>query len=399
MKILDIALKDLQQIFRDKNSALFLVLMPIVFTFFMGFAYRSGDNGENSDPKIPVAWVESESDSQAGTMLLNRVSQSGTFEIQPMDLDAATDTLQRGKIDGIIVIPENFDQLLQSDQNPQIILMTDADATKGQALYQMLRVPLTQLMSAAEIGRINAEIQSDSAEYLPAFELAWNKWATSHSENLVIMEKATPIKEESWYGDNPYNQASPGIIVQFAILSLVTSAQILVQERKFRTLQRQMTTSMHSWEIIAGHLFAMFSLVFLQTVLMILFGQFVLHVNYLRVPFGILLLSVSLGLWIASMGLLIGILAKSDNQVVLYSMLAMFILSALGGTWFPIEAAGSTFITFSKIFPSTWAMIGLQNILMRGLGLSSLWQPVAVLLAYALGFFLLAVWRFRKIES
>jgi len=63
MKILDIALKDLQQIFRDKNSALFLVVMPIVFTFFMGFAYRSGDNGENSDPKIPVAWVESESDS------------------------------------------------------------------------------------------------------------------------------------------------------------------------------------------------------------------------------------------------------------------------------------------------------------------------------------------------
>ena len=83
------------------------------------------------------------------------------------------------------------------------------------------------------------------------------------------------------------------------------------------------------------------------------------------------------------MGLLIGVLAKSDNQVVLYSMLAMFILSALGGTWFPIETAGNAFSVISRVFPSSWAMIGLQNILMRGLGLASLWQPIAILLAYA----------------
>jgi ABC-type transport system involved in multi-copper enzyme maturation permease subunit len=43
-------------------------------------------------------------------------------------------------------------------------------------------------------------------------------------------------------------------------------------------------------------------------------------------------------------------------------------------------------------------MIGLQNILIRGLGMASIWQPVAILLAYALGFLALAVWRFRKAE-
>ena len=41
-------------------------------------------------------------------------------------------------------------------------------------------------------------------------------------------------------------------------------------------------------------------------------------------------------------------------------------------------------------------MIGLQNIVMRGQGLESAWLPVGVLMAYAAGFFGLAVWRFPK---
>ncbi len=89
---------------------------------------------------------------------------------------------------------------------------------------------------------------------------------------------------------------------------------------------------------------------------------------------------------------------KSDDQVVLYAMLAMFVFSGLGGTWFPLEAAGGLFAVLGKLMPSAWAMTGLQNILLRGLGLEALWQPVLVLLAYALGFFALAVWRFRATE-
>ena len=48
--------------------------------------------------------------------------------------------------------------------------------------------------------------------------------------------------------------------------------------------------------------------------------------------------------------------------------------------------------------PSAWAMNGFQNILIRGLGLESVWMAVGALSAYAVGFFLLAVWRFRKME-
>jgi hypothetical protein len=40
MRILDLARKDIQQILRDWKSALFLVIMPIIFTVFFGLIYK-----------------------------------------------------------------------------------------------------------------------------------------------------------------------------------------------------------------------------------------------------------------------------------------------------------------------------------------------------------------------
>lgn len=396
MKILTLAIKDLRQMLFDKNSALFLVAMPIVFTLFMGFAYRSGENGTTEDPHIPLAWVEREPTSEFSQLFFEQLQATQSFEISFMGIDDARKALQREKVNAILLIPDDFDQKVTANDNPQITLITDTTSTTGQAIYQLLRTPITQFMSSIEIGQMTADNLNDPVAFDLAVSLAWKKWASNDMDQFIKMEKAVASQTESWYGDSPYNQASPGIIVQFAIIGLVTSGQVLVEEKKTRTLQRLMTTAMRPWQIIAGHMLAMFAIVFFQTLLMVIFAQFVLKVDYFRVPLGTFLITMSLGLWVASMGLLISTIAKSDNQVVLYAMLAMFFFSALGGTWFPLEGAGGAFATIAKLLPSSWAMIGLQNILIRGLDLASLWQPIAILLAYAVGFFLLAVWRFRK---
>jgi ABC-2 type transport system permease protein len=205
---------------------------------------------------------------------------------------------------------------------------------EGQSLYQLLRAPVSQLMSSVQVGRMSMEVAGDPAEQSPALELAWKKWEENNAQSVVRLEQAAAQESESWFGDNPYNQASPGILVQFAIMGMVTSAQVLVQERKNRTLQRLMTTAMRPWEILAGHMLAMFALVFVQSVTLVLFGQWILKVDYLRELPGTLMVLAALGLWVASMSLLIGVMAKSDDQVVLYSMIAMFVFSALGGAWF-----------------------------------------------------------------
>jgi ABC-2 type transport system permease protein len=400
MRILDLALKDLSQMLRDKRSLLFIVAMPIIFTLFMGFAFRgSTQSDEETDNRIPLALVDPQPESRLNKMFFTRLESSDSIRIVPMNEEAAMDAFRNGEVAGALIIPFGFSEQVEAGKEAQLNLIAEAVSSEGQSLYQLLRVPISQLMSAVEVARLSAEVQSNPDEYVPSIELAWSKWEENSKLSLVRVEQAIAAKPESdWTGGNPYNQSSPGILVQFAIFGLITSAQILVQERKTRTLQRLMTTAMKPWEIVAGHLLAMFGLVFLQTAMLVVFGQLALSVNYLHEPLGTLLVSVALGLWVASMGLLIGVIAKADDQVILYSMVAMFLFSALGGTWFPLEAAGGAFASIGKWMPSAWAMNGYQNILIRGLGLESVWMAVGMLSAYALGFFVLAVWRFRKMD-
>ncbi|HSQ27146.1 MAG TPA: ABC transporter permease [Anaerolineales bacterium] len=401
MRILDLALKDLSQMLRDKRSLLFIVAMPIVFTLFMGFAYKGSASGEDADTRITLAVVNSQPEAALNRALLARLDSSDAIRTIPLDEVAAMAALHKGDVAGVLIIPTGFsDQAVSpnSGDTKQLKLIAEPNSPQGQSLYQLLRSPISQLMSAVEIASISADLQGDPAEFSLAFELAWSKWDDNDRLNLVRTEQAVVQQSSDWTGGNPYNQASPGIIVQFAIFGLITSAQILVQERKIRTLQRLITTALSTWEIVAGHLLAMFALTFFQTAILIVFGQFALHVDYLREPLGTLLLAVALSLWVASVGLLIGVVAKEEQQVILFSMVAMFLFSALGGTWFPLETAGGAFAAIGGVLPSAWAMTGFQNMLIRRLELSSTLQPAAFLLGYAALFFTLALWRFRKIE-
>ena len=104
---------------------------------------------------------------------------------------------------------------------------------------------------------------------------------------------------------------------------------------------------------------------------------------------------VALSLFVASLGLLISALVKTEDQVILWAMMAMFIFSALGGSWFSLEMVGKAFSTIGHLTPTAWAMDGFQNIIMRGLGIESVLMPVGIILAYTLAFFGIAIWRFK----
>jgi len=318
----------------------------------------------------------------------------------------AQTALTNNEVAGMLIVPGGFGVEPMAAQ-PALQLVADPASVSGQTLYRTVQLALTEWLSSAEIARLSvaaAPGEDPAQTWQIAFDQAWAAWGEQVVSGRVRVEQAVAIASEAPFGGNPYNQTSPGILVQFAIFGLVSSAQILMQERKLRTLQRLLTTEMRPWEIVAGHMLAMFAVVFGQTVLLIALGQWALGVDYLRDAGATFLIAIALGLWVACLGLLIGVVARSDDQVVLYSMLAMFVFSALGGvfsalggTWFPLEFAGGVFAAIGGLLPSAWAMIGFQNIVIRGQGLASAWAPAGVLLAYALGFFGLAVWRFQKV--
>jgi ABC-2 type transport system permease protein len=133
--------------------------------------------------------------------------------------------------------------------------------------------------------------------------------------------------------------------------------------------------------------------------LLIAFGQFILGVNYLRDPGATLLVALCAALCISALGLLIGVLARSEEQAVTFSLIPMFVLSGLGGAWVPLEVTGETFAAIGHLSPVAWAMDGFKNISVRGFGLDSVLLPAGALAVYAVLFFSLAMWRLNASEE
>jgi ABC-2 type transport system permease protein len=396
MRVLDLALKDIRQILRERRSAIFLVLMPLVFTAFMGLAFRW--QTEN-DPRSAVGFIDLDApggiDRMMGMRLRNRLDSSGTTRLVPFtaaETVRVNDEVRRSHLDAAVIVPVGFHQRALRDSAVSLVVICDPGSPDGQAALRAIEAVVSRLRSAVEIARIT---QGGQAEEMPgAIERAVALWRdpafTLRLERLVGGPLAVKRKVASGF-----NQSSPGILVQFLIFGLMTSAMIIVQERKTRTMQRLLTTSISRAGVIAGHLLATFAITFMQGLLLVFCGQFLFHVSWMSNPPAVLLVLVMLAFWVASLGLFIGVAVKSEEQVSLWSLISMFLFSGMGGAWFPLEFTGKTFSAIGHLLPSAWAMDGFQNIILRGLGMSSVLLPAAMLFGYGVLFLSLAIIRFR----
>lgn len=402
MRILDLALKDIRQVLRDWKSLLFLLIMPVVFTFFFGFAF-AGPTDE-VDTRLKVGILNQDPDGILSAVLIDLLNSSAT--VRPVDLSGEERTsidqmVLKGEIAAGLVIPTEFSAATLRGEEPVMEVITDEETNAGQTMRRALQTNVTRLLGLVETAQLSAEAygaqvgftgEVDRQTYL---EEAVAKGLTAWKEQPLAIQVEGPAQEADPLGANPYNQFSPGMMVQFAIFGLVQAAMVLVTERRTGAMARLLTTPMRKAELIAGHILGMFLLFFVQQLLLALFGQIVLKVDYVRQPVAVLCMIAAIALWVSTLGLLISALVKKEEQVILFAMVAMMVFSALGGSWFSLEMVGGAFAAVGYLTPTAWAMDGLQNLIIRGLGFESILLPVGVLLAYTGLFFGLAVWRFK----
>ncbi len=404
MRVIDLALKDLSQIVRDRQSAFFLVIMPIVFTLFMGFVY--GGFGGESDPRLPVGLVDRDQASALSVSLQNLLEASEAIRPDLLEGNAAdnvADSVRDEDLAAAVIVPTGFSERTLAGEEVRLTVIVDQSTQAGQTALNAVQSAAMRLLGTVQIARISVETfemhrafegqEARQAYVEEALALASDAW--QHPSLTVAVEQLGTTDEDEDASWNPYAHASSGMIIQFAIVGLMTAGQVLVLERKSRTLHRMLTTTITRAQVIAGHVLAMFLVVFLQQALLVAFGQLALGVDYVRAPLAVFLMMVALAFWAASLGLLIGAISKGQEQVVTFVMLAMFLFSALGGAWFPLDVTGKAFAAVGHLTPTAWAIDGLENIIVRGQGLSSVWLPAGIVLAYAVAFFALAVWRFK----
>ena len=404
MRVFILALKDLQQVTRDVRTAVFVVVMPLLFTFFL-IAINGGSGSSSGDSRLALAFINQDQGGMISAQFANLLGNSEVLRVVvPGQSDQAkiSEAVRDGQYAAALILPAGYsDQLMAGKPvKPQVI--ADQGSESGQSALNALETASDRLLGAVQVARQTTQVfeakqpfasptarQTFFNEALAAATGAWRQ------PTLAVRTEQSGA-QAAGNQLSPATQLSPGILVQFVVLGLVSASMIFMLERKTQTLSRMLTTPISPYGILIGHGLAMVALIFFQEILLIGFGQLVFGVNYLREPLAVLLVMLALAVWAASLGLLIGVFARVQEQVVMFSLLAMFTFSTLGGCWFSLEYTGPVFSTIGRLTPSAWAMQGFQDIVVRGQGVSAVLGPVAVLLAYAAAFFILVTWKFQR---
>lgn len=402
MKTLDIAMKDILQVLKDRKSVFFLVLLPLVFTLFFGFVFSPSTISEDDGDGYHFLVIAPENEKAVEFILdvLDNLDSVSAERGDPVNIQAREAEVADGSIDAILVVPEGYSESLM-DAPMDLEIIMDPESAGYHGIETVVRLLTGRLNTAALAAETSVEFlygleeeqgNADGAEeYWLAFDLAIQGW----------QEPSVSLEVTSTRGDSGvpsgFAQSSPGMIVQFAVFGLISAAMLLVLERKNHALDRMLSTPTTRAQIILGHILGMFAVIMVQELVLITIGEFLFGVDYSNSLPGTLLMAACLAMWAASLGLAISAFSETEDQVLVYSLLAMFIFSALGGAWFPLDITGKTFSAVGHLLPTAWAMDGFQNIIIRGLGVQSVLLPVAILLGYAVLFFGLAVWRFNRI--
>jgi ABC-2 type transport system permease protein len=398
IRILDIAFNDIRQLMRERMTFVFLLVMPIAFTLLFGYAFGAFDSGP-SDNRLPVGYLDLDGSSLSkrlhGLLAASQVVRlDEDTRRTPADLDRL---VADEKLPAAVVVPAGYGKAMLSGKTAKLTLIADTGSTAGTTIEAEILSAANRLDGAVTTASITEQVTQGRAPFAHALDSAIAAW----DEPPIAVAETTSgaVRGQGGGGDMGFAHTAPAFMLQFSIAGLLTAAQFVVTERKSRALQRLLTTATRRVHILLGHYTAMLILILAQFALLLLFGGLVLKVAYARDVGATLLVAVSAALCIAALGLLVGILAKSEEQASIFSLLPMFVFSGLGGAWVPLEVTGPTFQTIGHVSPVAWAMDGFQNVAARGLGLSSVLLPAAALIGYAALFFSLAAWRFWTAEE
>jgi ABC-2 type transport system permease protein len=403
MRVIDLALKDIRQLVRDWRAAVFLLAMPIGFTLMFGFAFGGRSGIEEGDPRLPVGYL----DQDQGQLSPQLAALLTSSEVIRIGEDAATSAAELEEqvagddLAAAIIVPAGYSSELLAGQTPRLILFADPASNAGIAAQGEVQSAATRLFSSVRAAELGSQVYdeqigfADDAARQSYFEERLAEGVAAWESPPITIDNQKAFAEENPSEDNAYAQSSPGMMAQFAIFGLLGAVTILVLERKNGSMKRMLTTDLSKGEILLGHYLAMVFMIFVQLFVLVVFGQLFLGLDYLSQPLATLLLITATSLMVAALGLLIGALAKSEEQVIVYSLIPMFILSGFGGAWVPLDVMPEAFGQIARVTPLAWVITGMQDVIVRGQGLEAIWLPALVLVGYAAVFFILGVWRFR----
>ncbi|MBI3579543.1 MAG: ABC transporter permease [Ignavibacteriales bacterium] len=367
-RIMALLKKEFGQLFKDKKLLPIVFIAPVLQLTFMGFA-------ASLDVKnISVVLCDLDK-TQESRGLIEKFVNSGyyTIEYSTEDYNSIQHYLDAHKASMALVIPPKFSDKILRRETAKIQIFLDGSegntaaitmAYANQIIVQYSTQILTEIIGGGQtVGGINPEIR---AWYNPALK----------SRNYMV----------------------PGVLVMILLITTTNlTSMAIVKEKEIGTLEQIMVTPIKPYELILGKLipFTMIAIINVCVVLAVMvFGFGIPIKGSLPLIFGLcgLFLLTSLGL-----GLFVSTVSRTQQQAMMTAQFFILMpMMYISGFTFPIENMPKLLQVLSFGMPMRHFLIIVRSIILKGVGLSTLWMEAGTLLLMGSVILVASVLRFKK---
>jgi len=400
LKLINIALKDVKIVFRDKMALLILLAMPFILMTIMGMALGGLFSKGPELSKIDVAVVnydEGKISEDFIEEILKGDELSKLLNVKEMDKKRAMNLVRIGDISSVIIIPPDFTSQIMKNKSTEMKVYGDPGQEIRASIVRSITNAYTNKVSSVMVGvrtgwesltKLGKKTNlTEIARYIP---FMINEMIEKDVEDLVKIEEENTSQKESLSSMQYY---AAGMSTMFVLFSAMFGADSILKERDDKTLARLLSSPMKKHSVLGGKLLGIFIIGILQFTAYITATKSIFNVNWGRSIIGLVLLPISTVLATTGMTIFFASIVKTRNAVGGISQIFIQSMSALGGSMFPTSLLPPWLRFFSNFTINKWSMDGFLS-LMSGAGVISISKSIIVLLAIALAFFILGIWRF-----
>lgn len=387
-KLWQCIVKELKLLFRDIGGLITLFVMPIILVIVVT-SIQDSTYQSISASKIPVLWVDNDLDS-ISFKVKKEIENSESFQLiskisnQTVTEEIAKQEVFKGNYQMAIIIPKNLtnDLNVKVRQNVDGILDEMGMSTTS---YEPIEVqnkeirmyfdPATQAAFKngvkSSIDKMIAQLENNAIYKTFETQLGGSS-TTSFSEPFISFKEIVPQEKNKDVLPNSVQHNVPAWTL-FAIFFIIVPLSInIVKEKSQGTYLRLISSPTSNSILYLGKIITYLIICLLQFYTILLIAKFVfplMHLPQLQLSanklFLMSALTLTAGLAAISLGILLGIVCKTQEQSAPFGATFVVILAAIGGVWIPVFAMSETMQIASKTSPMNWALNGYYDIMLR----------------------------------
>jgi linearmycin/streptolysin S transport system permease protein len=343
-------LKDLKLILRDRWATLFSVIVPIVVITIIAEALFHSDGG----PRLLVPAVNDDQGPVASAFvkLLGKHA-----DVVPMSRAEAEHLVRdQNRAPAAIVFPEGLSKRYLQGKTTELVLLTDP-------------------AQAVDLNQVKVLL------------LLMDKDAAALADPLA--EERIVLREQNLTGNRVevtnFEQNVPGFSIMFVLLAVVFGTSMgLHDERDWGTLPKLLVAPAGFTWMLVGKLGARFVVGIVQMLVLFAWGHWMFAVSLGSSVVAFLVLCCAVVFVTVAIGLVVAGIAKTREQTQPLSLASVMVFSALGGLWWPKSIEPQWMREISAAAFTSWAMRGMNDLVLRDRGLEAIAVPVLVLFVYGL---------------